>query len=83
MAAEAWATTVKETTVKKSWSKLRPASTFKSRPMSEEPTNENFVSDVIELMRESPGFEECDQEDVHQQLECEGDDLGYRLEMST
>ena len=64
MAAEAWAT-VKETTVIKSWSKLRPAATSETRPMSEEPTNENFVSDV-ELMRKSPGFKECDQENFHE-----------------
>ena len=76
MAAEAWAT-VKETTVKKSWSKLRPAATSETRPMSEEPTNENFVLDVVELMRESPGFEECDPENVYEWLECDGDDSGY------
>ena len=67
MAAKA----VKDTTVKKCWSKFRPAATSETRSISEEPTNDNFVSDVVELMKESPGFEECDQENVHEWLECE------------
>ncbi|XP_054741535.1 jerky protein homolog-like [Anastrepha obliqua] len=78
MAAEAW-TNVKTTTLKKSWNKLCPAVESEASPTSEEPTNENFVSEMVELMKEVPGFEECDQENVHEWLEFDKDDPGYEL----
>ncbi|XP_053968354.1 jerky protein homolog-like [Anastrepha ludens] len=78
MAAEAWAN-VKATTLKKSWNKLCPAVESEASPTSEEPTNENFVSEMVELMKEVSGFEECDQENVHEWLEFGEDDPGYEL----
>ncbi|XP_054727190.1 jerky protein homolog-like [Anastrepha obliqua] len=78
MAAEAW-TNVKATTLKKSWNKLCPAVESEASLTSEEPTNENFVSEMVELMKEVPGFEECDQENVHEWLKFDEDDPGYEL----
>ncbi|XP_054734765.1 jerky protein homolog-like [Anastrepha obliqua] len=78
MAAEAW-TNVKVTILKKSWNKLCPAVESEASSTSEEPTNENFVSEIFELMKEVSGFEECDQENVHEWLEFDGDDPGYEL----
>ncbi|XP_054745490.1 jerky protein homolog-like [Anastrepha obliqua] len=76
--AEAWAN-VKATTLKKSWNKLCPAVESEASPTSEEPTNENFVSEMVELIKEVLGFEECDQENVHEWLEFDEDDPGYEL----
>lgn len=68
-----------ETTLKKSWNKLCPTVKSETRHTPEKPTNENFVSEVVELMKESSGFEECNQENVHEGLECGEDDPGYEL----
>ncbi|XP_054745991.1 jerky protein homolog-like [Anastrepha obliqua] len=78
MAAEAWAN-VKATTLKKTWNKLCPAVESEASPTSKEPPNENFVSEMVELMKEVSGFEECDQEIEHEWLEFDENDPGYEL----
>ncbi|XP_053960531.1 jerky protein homolog-like [Anastrepha ludens] len=78
MAAEAWAN-VKPTTLKKSWNKLCPAVESEASPTSKGSTNENFVSEMVELMKEVSGFGECDPENVHEWLEFDEDDPGYEL----
>lgn len=78
MAAEAWAN-VKESNLKKAWNKLCPTFDSETRPSPEEPRNETFVSEVVELLKESSGFEECDQENIHEWLECDEDDPGHEL----
>ncbi|XP_053960505.1 jerky protein homolog-like [Anastrepha ludens] len=78
MAAKAWAN-VKATTLKKSWNKICPVVESEASPTSAKPTNENFVSEIVELMNVVSGFEECDQENVHEWLEFDEDDPGYEL----
>ncbi|KAJ8869894.1 hypothetical protein PR048_028903 [Dryococelus australis] len=56
MAAEAWATY-----------KLLPSDEWITAP--EEPPNSQFVSDEAGLIKESLGFEECEQENIQDWLE--------------
>lgn len=76
MAAEAWAT-VKDTTLAKAWNKLLPSDESITAP--EEPANSQFVSQLARLIKESSGFEECDQENIQDWLECDADDPGYQV----
>ncbi|UYV67046.1 K02A2.6-like, partial [Cordylochernes scorpioides] len=73
-AAEAW-TTLKDTTLAKSWNKLLPSE--ESITASEELPNSQFVSELAELITTSTVFEECDQKDIQDWLECDVD--GYQL----
>ncbi|UYV81470.1 hypothetical protein LAZ67_20001288 [Cordylochernes scorpioides] len=76
MAAKAWAT-LKDTTLAKSWNKLLPSGG--SITASEELPNSKFVSELAELITKSSVFEECDQKDIQNWLECDVDDPGYQL----
>lgn len=76
MAAEAWAT-IKDTTLAKAWNKLLPSDESITAP--EEPPNSQFVSELAGLIKESSGFEECDQENIQDWLECDVDDPGYQV----
>lgn len=61
MAAEAW-DCVKETTLNKACNKLSPTLTA---PTPQEPPNQ-FVSELVELINQSPAFEECNDEYDHE-----------------
>lgn len=74
MAAEAW-DCVKETTLKKACNKLSPTLTA---PTPQEPPNQ-FVSELVGLINQSPAFEECDDGNIHEWLECDVDDPEYEL----
>lgn len=58
---------VKETTLKKAWNKVPPTEN-ETTPTPEEPPNQ-FVSELVGLVNQSPGFEECDDENIHKWLE--------------
>ncbi|XP_054281171.1 jerky protein homolog-like [Macrosteles quadrilineatus] len=74
MAAEAW-DCVKETTLKKAWNKLCPT---EAAPTPEEPPTQ-FVSELVGLINQSPEFEDCDQDNIQEWLECDVDDPGYEV----
>lgn len=74
MAAEAW-DCVKKTTLKKACNKLSPNL---AAPTPQEPPNQ-FVSVLVGLINQSPAFEECDDENIHEWLECDEDDPEYEL----
>ncbi|KAJ8886665.1 hypothetical protein PR048_012877 [Dryococelus australis] len=76
IAAEACAT-VKDNTLAKAWYKLLPSDECITAP--EEPPNNQFVSDVAGLIKESSGFEECDKENIQDWLECDVNDPGYQV----
>lgn len=65
MAAEAW-DCVKKTALKKAWNKLSPTETA---PTPEEPLNQ-LVSELVGLINQSSPFEECDDKNTHEWLEC-------------
>ncbi|XP_067136916.1 jerky protein homolog-like [Centruroides vittatus] len=76
MAADAWAT-VKDTTLVTAWNKLLPSDESISAP--EEPPNSQFASHLCGLIKECYGFEECDNENIQDWLECDADDPGYQI----
>ncbi|XP_067144543.1 jerky protein homolog-like [Centruroides vittatus] len=76
MAADAWAT-VKDTTLVTAWNKLLPSDESISAP--EEPPNSQFASHMCGLIKECYGFEECDNENIQDWLECDADDPGYQI----
>jgi hypothetical protein len=84
MAAEAW-TIVKETTLRRAWGKLYKADEVNEQldenpSPSQEVPNSQFVSELVELINQSPCFEECDQENIHEWLDCDEDDPGYEVQ---
>ncbi|UYV67051.1 hypothetical protein LAZ67_4003763 [Cordylochernes scorpioides] len=75
---KAWAT-LKDITLAKSWNKLLPSE--ESITASEELPNSQFVSELAEIITKSSVFEECDQKNIQDWLECDVDDPGYQLLM--
>ncbi|XP_067140340.1 jerky protein homolog-like [Centruroides vittatus] len=76
MAAEAWAT-VKQTTLATAWNKLLPSDESIAAP--EEPPNSQFVSQLFDLIKECPGFEECDKENIQDWLKCDVNNPGSQI----
>ncbi|UYV75440.1 hypothetical protein LAZ67_13000278 [Cordylochernes scorpioides] len=68
--------TLKDTTLAKYWNKLLPLE--ESITASEELPNNQFVSELAELITKSSVFKECDQKDMQDWLECDVDDPGDR-----
>ncbi|KAG8296476.1 hypothetical protein J6590_056035 [Homalodisca vitripennis] len=50
-----------------------------TRPTPEKPRNDTVFLEVVELLKESSGFEECDQENINEWLEYDADNPGYEL----
>lgn len=74
VAVKAW-DCVKETTLKKAWNKHCPTETA---PAPEELSNQ-FVSKLVGPINQSPGFEDCDHDNIHEWLKCDVDDPGYEM----
>lgn len=75
MAADAWES-VKEVTLKKAWHKLSPEPQISS---AENDASSEVVSELSELMKDAVGFEECDEQNINEWLNCDLDDPGYQI----
>lgn len=84
MAADAWAS-VKDTTLEKAWNKLCPKPTNPQESDDPDPDNpqEPHESDdpdeLREIIKQVPGFEECDNANIDDWLNCDVDDPGYQI----
>ncbi|KAK9693032.1 hypothetical protein QE152_g34471 [Popillia japonica] len=84
MAADAWAS-VKDTTLEKAWNKLCPKPRDSQENSDTDPDDsqvpqENDDPDEIrEIIKEAPGFEECDKANIDDWLNCDVDDPGYQI----
>ncbi|PSN32121.1 hypothetical protein C0J52_26854 [Blattella germanica] len=67
---------LKDTTLANAWNKLLPSDESITAPGD---PNTEFRSQLAGLIRESSGFQECDQENIENWLECDVDDPGHQV----
>lgn len=84
MAADAWAS-VKDTTLEKAWNKLCPKTRdpqekgYTDPDDPQEPQESYDPNEIREIIKEAPGFEECDNANIDDWLNCDIDDPGYQI----
>ncbi|KAK9711479.1 Ricin-type beta-trefoil lectin domain [Popillia japonica] len=67
MAAEA-SENVKEITLQKSWNKLYHNSTVPEKPAEEDDQNEEFVTVLVQLAKDTLEFKDCDEGNINERL---------------
>ncbi|KAK9694501.1 hypothetical protein QE152_g33511 [Popillia japonica] len=84
MVADAGAS-LKDTTLEKAWNKLclKPRDSQENGDTDpddpQEPQENDDPDEIREIIKEAPGFEECDKANIDDWLNCDVDDPGYQI----